>query len=158
MTLASELATLFQRDITRLIQQLKAFPDTATLWWTAPGITNSAGNLALHLEGNLREYIGRQLGNVPYRRQRDDEFGSTGLTASDLIQRIESVKEMVSKVISSLSEARLEATYPEIVLGIPLSTQQYLIHLHGHLNYHLGQIDYVRRFLTSGGAVQFVGL
>jgi hypothetical protein len=73
--LASELAALFSRDITRLIQELQAFPDTASLWKTQPGVTNSAGNLALHLEGNLREYIGRQLGHVDYTRDRPAEFG-----------------------------------------------------------------------------------
>ena len=60
--LASELAALFARDIARLIQELQAFPDTASVWKTAPGVTNAAGTLALHLEGNLRDYIGRQLG------------------------------------------------------------------------------------------------
>ena len=60
--LATELAALFARDLRRLQQQLDAFPDDATVWATAPGVTNSAATLALHLEGNLREYIGRQLG------------------------------------------------------------------------------------------------
>ena len=56
--LAHELAALYTRDLTRLVQEISAFPDTATLWQTRAGITNSAGNLALHLEGNLREFIG----------------------------------------------------------------------------------------------------
>jgi hypothetical protein len=33
-----------------------------------------------------------------------------------------------------------------------------LIHLHGHFNYHLGQIDYLRRILTEGATVQYAGL
>jgi hypothetical protein len=156
--LADELAALFRRDITRLIQQLQAFPDAHALWQTAPGITNSAGNLTLHVEGNLREYIGRQLGDVPYQRRREQEFAPTGLTPGDLIQRIEPMKELIPSVILSLSSPRLEAAYPENVFGAALSTQQYLIHLHGHLNYHLGQIDYLRRFLTNGAAVRFAGL
>jgi uncharacterized damage-inducible protein DinB len=158
MSLPDELAALFRRDLTRLVQQIEAFPDASALWRIAPGITNSAGNLALHVEGNLREYIGRQLGGVPYQRQREQEFLAASLTANDLVRRIESLRDLVTSAVSSLSTQRLEEKHPEIVFGAARSTQQYLVHLHGHLNYHLGQIDYVRRFLTSGTPVQFVGL
>jgi hypothetical protein len=158
MDTAQELAELFRRDITRLLQELTAFPDDGTLWRTLPGISNSAGNLALHLEGNLREFVGRQLGGVDYHRQRDVEFASAGLSLDDLVKRTTEVKELIPSVVSRLSRRELEATYPEEVLGKRLSTQEFLIHLHGHLNYHLGQIDYLRRILTSGTAIQFVGL
>jgi len=63
-----EMAALYTRDLTRLVQELNAFPDTATLWQTRAGITNSAGNLSLHLEGNLREFIGRLLGEHDLNR------------------------------------------------------------------------------------------
>ena len=42
--LATELAALYARDLTRLIEEIRAFPDRDTLWKTAPGVTNSAGN------------------------------------------------------------------------------------------------------------------
>ena len=158
MSAGNELSKLFRRDITRLLQELKAFPDEEALWQRLPGISNSAGNLALHLEGNLREYIGRQLGRVPYDRQRDLEFSSPGLQLHDLLQRLTVVKEMIPDIVSGLSHAVLEANYPEKVLSAPLSTRQFLIHLHGHLNYHLGQIDYLRRILTQGTAIPFAGL
>lgn len=48
--LPAELAELYARDLTRLIQDLRAFPDTASMWRTAPGVTNAAGTLALHLD------------------------------------------------------------------------------------------------------------
>ena len=158
MGVAIEMAQLFRRDLTRLIQELKAFRDPEDLWRTQPGIRNSVGNLALHLEGNLREYVGRQLGQVPYHRQREAEFSSEWLPLDDLIQRIEAVNKIVPDIISSLSTEELEAMYPEEVFAAPLSTQQFLISLHGHLNYHLGQIDYLRRILTEGTAIEFAGL
>ena len=158
MPLSSELAALFHRDLTRLIQELQAFPNDGALWQLAPGVTNSAGNLALHLEGNLRDFIGRQLGGVAYHREREKEFAKAELPAPDLIERITSVSELVADTLSGLSQAQLEATYPEKVFGMHLSTQQFLVHLHGHLNYHLGQIDYLRRITTSGAPVQFAGL
>src|SRR5258705_7559423 len=117
MTVANELSELFRRDITRLLQELKAFPDQQTLWRTLPGISNAAGNLVLHLEGNLREYIGRQLGGVPYFRRREVEFTLSGLPVGDLLQRVEVVKKMIPDIISCLSPSVLEAIYPEEVLG-----------------------------------------
>jgi hypothetical protein len=158
MSVASELAQLFRRDLTRLVQELKAFAGDEALWQTPPGITNSAGNLALHLEGNLREYIGRQLGGVPYGRQRKLEFSLRAIPAADLIQRIGAVEELIPGIVSGLSQRQLESAYPENVFGAPISAQQFLISLHGHLNYHLGQIDYLRRTLTHGTAIEFAGL
>ena len=158
MTIAEGLATLFNRDLTRLIQELQAFPGDEMLWRRAAGVKNSAGNLVLHLEGNLREYIGRQLGHTAYSRTRDQEFALTGVSRDDLVRRMEQVKELVVNVVGRMSDTELAATYPEDVLQIPLSSHDFLVHLHGHLNFHLGQIDYLRRILTEGSAVAFAGL
>jgi DinB superfamily len=158
MTIAGGLAALFSRDLTRLIQELHAFPSDGVLWQRAPGVKNSAGNLVLHLEGNLREYIGRQLGQVAYSRVRDQEFSLAGVSRDDLIRRMEQVRELVATVVSRLSDDDLAAIYPERVLDTELSSLDFLIHLHGHLNFHLGQIDYLRRILTEGSAVAFAGL
>lgn len=156
--LSTELAALFDRDLTRLIQELSAFPGAASLWQTAPGVTNAAGTLALHLEGNLREYIGRQLGRIEYTRDRPLEFSRRGVEQKDLVARIEAVRIMVPRVIEALSEQQLASVYPEQVLSVPITTRQFLIHLSGHLNYHLGQIDYLRRVTTGVGAINLVSL
>ena len=158
MTISGGIVTLFSRDLTRLIQELQAFPNDETLWQRAPGVKNSAGNLVLHLEGNLREYIGRQLGNVPYSRVRDQEFALNGISRDDLVRRMEDVQELITKVVSDLTDSELAQPHPEIVLERPLCSRDLLIHLHGHLNFHLGQIDYLRRILTEGSAVAFAGL
>jgi len=157
-TLPDELAALFVRDLTRLAQQLRAFPDTAALWKLAPGVANAAGTLALHLEGNLREYVGRQLGGIEYSRDRPREFSARGIEQDDLIDRMETVRETVRNVIGALTPAVLEAPYPEPYDGAPISTRQFLIHLSGHLNYHLGQIDYLRRVITGDGAIPLAAL
>jgi hypothetical protein len=158
VSIAGGLAALFSRDLARLIQELQAFPTDETLWQRAPGVKNSAGNLTLHLEGNLREYIGRQLGQVAYGRVREQEFRLNGVSRYDLVKRMEQVKDLVVRVIAQLSDSELAATYPERVLEAPLSSLDFLVHLHGHLNFHLGQIDYLRRILTEGSAVAFAGL
>jgi hypothetical protein len=158
MSLAKNLALLFRRDLSRLIHQIDAFPDDETLWRKLPGITNSAGNLVLHLEGNLREYIGRQIGWLPYQRNRPIEFNATGLPKEELTARVIELQDAIPAVISTLSSEQLQREYPEQVLEIPLATQEFLIHLYGHLNWHLGELDYLRRALSGNGAVERVGL
>ena len=156
--LSEELAALFARDLTRLAQQLRAFPDTTTVWQTVPGVTNAAGTLALHLEGNLREYVGRLLGHIAYHRDRPLEFSARGVDRDELVARIETVRDMVSRVMRALSADALGDTYPEPYDGASLSTRQFLIHLLAHLNYHLGQVDYLRRVTTGHGAISLATL
>jgi hypothetical protein len=156
--LAAELAALYTRDLTRLVQELSAFPDTATLWQTRAGISNAAGNLALHLEGNLREFVGRQLGRNEFVRDRPREFSDSGIEKAELIKRLSAVRDEIPLVIAGLSDDDLAADYPVIYGGMTLPTRQMLIHLEGHLSYHLGQIDYLRRLLTGDGAISLAEL
>ena len=155
---AHELAALFARDLTRLRQEIAAFPDEDAIWATAPGVTNSAGTLVLHLEGNLREYVGRQIGGLTYQRDRPAEFSRRGVPQAELVARAERLHADIPPVIRALTPDALERLYPEVVLGIPVSTAQFLAHLLGHLNYHLGQIDYLRRVTTGRGALTLAGL
>ena len=154
----AELAALFRRDLTRLAQELRAIPSDGVLWTKPPGVSNSIGNLVLHLNGNLREYIGRQLGGVPYTRRRDLEFTETGLTLDNLLAQVEPLATLIPEIVAGLSEADLNRLYPEEPFNSPISTGQYLVSLNNHLNYHLGQIDYLRRILTGSGPVDFVQL
>ena len=80
MSTATDLAFLFSRDLTKLGKQIEAFPNDEALWQTLPGVLNPAGNLALHIEGNLREFVGRQLGKRPYKRNRELEFSLRGIS------------------------------------------------------------------------------
>lgn len=156
MSFSSELAAIFRRDLLKLAMQVRAFPSADLLWAVSgTGISNPAGNLALHLEGNLREYIGRQLGGIAYTRVRDLEFSNKGLEVEAVAQRIDALVDLIPGVIASLTAEQFDAAYPENVLGVPMSTRQFLVHLQGHLNYHLGQIDYLRRVLTGAGAVPY---
>ncbi len=156
--LSHELSALYARDLTRLIQQLNAFPDTATLWQTRAGITNSAGNLALHLEGNLREFIGRLLGQIDYVRDRPREFSDSGIEKAELVARLTAVRDEIPAVIAAMTPDQLDADFPQVYVGRTLPNRQMLIHLEGHLNYHLGQIDYLRRVLTGDSAISLAEL
>ncbi len=148
-----DLAALLRRDLTRLRQQIEAFPDDGSVWQTGPGVSNSAGNLALHLEGNLREYIGRRLGGIAYERNRPGEFSQKGLSRTALAARIESL-DVVAAVIEKLTEAQWAAASPPDAVPVCRSVGQQVMSLYGHFHYHLGQIDYLRRLLTKGSAVK----
>ena len=156
--LSTELSELYARDLTRLIQELTAFPDTASLWKTAPGVTNAAGTLALHLEGGLRHFIGLRLGKIEYQRDRPLEFSARGVERNELIARLEAVKASIPKVIAGLSEAELDAIDPANGADKPMTVRQWLVHLYGHLGYHLGQVDYLRRVATGNGAIELAQL
>lgn len=152
MSTGTELSALFKRDLARLSRQLDAFDD-AHLWRVLPGVTNSAGNLMLHVNGNLREYIGRQLGLVPYARDRGREFGATNVPRAELAAALAELPALIPSVLERLAPDQWDETFPEDVLGAPLTSRQFTIHLYGHLNYHLGQIDYLRRALSGDGAL-----
>ena len=155
---ATEIATLFERDLTRLVQELEAFPDTATLWMTAPGISNAAGTLALHVEGGLRHFIGFRIGKIHYTRDRPHEFSARGIAREELIARINAVKTTIPQVIGKLTDAELDAIDPNTGADVAMTVRQWLIHLYGHLNYHVGQIDYLRRVTTGNGAIELAQL
>jgi len=154
--LIETFVVLFTRDLKRLAQQIEAYSDEAGLWELAPGISNSAGNLCLHLVGNLNTYIGKQLGGTDYVRDREAEFTTRHVPKTELLARLATTSEVVSRTLATLSDEVLSEPYPEEVLGYPMTTHYFLTHLNGHLNYHLGQIDYHRRLLTSGQRVTYV--
>jgi Protein of unknown function (DUF1572) len=157
-TVITDLADLYQRDLTRLLQQIQAFPTDESLWQVVPGITNSAGTLVLHLEGGLKHFVGYRLGELDYKRNRPAEFSGRGLTKAELLSRLEELRRLVPAVIRSLSEETMQQQYPEVVLERPLSTEAWLISLFGHVSWHLGQIDYLRRMLTGNSAIELAGL
>lgn len=153
------IAQLLFRDLGKLVQQIESFPQDL-LWKTAPGVANSAGNLALHLEGNLREYIGRQIGRLDYERDRPREFAAKDVPKDELVASLRDLRVKIPTVVDCMSVELLTAMFPEQPLGSPMTNLQFVIHLHGHLNYHLGQIDYLRRILVggAGAAIEYVKL
>ncbi len=137
---------LFERDLNRLRTEIEAYSDETLLWKRAEGINNPAGNLALHLVGNLNTYIGKNLGTTGYIRNRPLEFTDI-IPKNEILERIDKTKAVVLEVISNLSSDDFSKIYPENILGYEMTTEYFLIHLYGHLNYHLGQINYHRRMI-----------
>lgn len=144
-----ELNQLFQRDLDKLGQELMAYSDETKLWVIDRQIANSAGNLTLHLFGNLRHFIGLDLGGVAYVRNRDREFGAKGEPREALIAELDEVKKIVENALLNLEPNRLGDMSIHAFFGYPMSIGYFLIHLYGHFNYHLGQINYHRRLLGN---------
>ncbi|WP_143306883.1 DinB family protein [Chitinophaga vietnamensis] len=141
------LASLFERDLKRLSEEIKAYTTETAIWQVAPGIANSGGNLCLHLCGNLQHFIGAILGNSGYVRVREKEFSDKDIPIDKLLAEIDATQRIVHTVISGLSPEALQALYTGKPLGEEITVEKFLTHLYGHLNYHLGQINYHRRLI-----------
>lgn len=147
--LAETLSNLFDRDLERLNLEISTYRNEDNLWQTEAGISNSAGNLCLHLLGNLNHFIGAVLGRTGYVRHRDDEFSLRNIPRQDLLLNIENCRLITGEILSGLTTGDMEKDYPLEFQGRILSTFHMLTHLLAHLNYHLGQINYHRRLLEK---------
>jgi uncharacterized damage-inducible protein DinB len=143
------LHKLYERDLAKLKEEIGLYADEADLWKTDGEITNSAGNLTLHLIGNLRHFFGAVLGDTGYVRDRDKEFSDGGVSRAELIAGIDQAAADVKLTLEKLTADDLADIYPIEVFGHPMTTEYFVIHLVTHLNYHLGQINYHRRLLGS---------
>ena len=148
----ADLSRLINRELASLRDELLAYPDERALWDTPTGLPNSAGNLALHLVGNLRFFIGTQLGATGFVRDRDAEFAKRGVPRTEIVKSIETAADEVTRTLATLDAAQLERVFPVEVGGHKIQTGLFLQHLASHLAYHLGQVDYHRRVVT-GNAV-----
>lgn len=137
---------LIQRDLDKLKEEVQAF-EPSQLWVVQGDIRNSAGNLTLHICGNLQHFIGHILGNLEYVRDREFEFEGSGLTAKELVAEVEKAQKAVKNTLNHLDNEHLHDPYPIEVFGYGMNVGHFLIHLHGHLNYHLGQVNYLRRLI-----------
>ena len=145
--LTETLKKLFNRDLTRLRSEIDAYQNETNLWRIDRDIANSAGNLCLHLIGNLNTYIGATLGGTNYIRNRELEFSLKDIPKQELIKMIEETITVVSDSLNRVSDEQLDGEYPILVFEEKTSTEFFLVHLTTHLTYHLGQINYHRRLL-----------
>jgi hypothetical protein len=147
--LIETLRTLFNRDLNRLRSEIEQYKNEADIWKIDGQIKNSAGNLCLHLVGNLNTYIGKKLGNTGYVRNRDLEFSLKDVPKKELIEKIDATVAMINQTFESLDEKTLSAEYPVLVFDEITSTEFLMVHLTTHLTYHLGQINYHRRLIEK---------
>ncbi len=143
------LINLFERDLNRLKEEIKSYQNEDNLWLTKGSVKNSAGNLCLHLVGNLNHFIGTVLGNTDFVRNREKEFSDKNIPIGELIVQIDNLIEVIKQIVANLEQEDYDKIYPIEVFGKEMTTQFFLVHLATHLNYHLGQINYHRRLLDE---------
>ena len=145
--LTQVLSSIFERDLNKVKQEIEQYRHENKIWIIDKGILNSAGNLCLHLIGNLNHFIGTTLGNTGYVRNRENEFSLKNIPQAELLTRIEDTMVVVENGLATLKDDDLEKEYPLLVFKEKTSTGYFLVHLAAHLSYHLGQINYHRRLL-----------
>jgi uncharacterized damage-inducible protein DinB len=147
--LQNVLIEIFERDLSKLKAEVEAYANEGDLWRVDGEIANSAGNLCLHLAGNLRHFFGSVLGGTDYVRDRDAEFSSKFVPRAKLLAEVDAAASEVKAVLEKLTDEDLQKNYPIEVFGHPMTTEFFIVHLATHLNYHLGQVNYHRRLLGS---------
>ena len=135
----------YGRAFDKLYAEIESYPTDAGLWSVPAGISNSGGNLCLHLIGNVNHFIGALLGHTGYVRHREHEFSDKNVPRQTLLLNLLETKAMAGRVLGHLTEADLHKTFPvELSVG-PQSTEYMLVFFAIHFEYHLGQINYHRR-------------
>ena len=147
--LIETLKVLFNRDLEKLKQEIILYENETKIWIIDRDIANSAGNLCLHLVGNLNTYIGAEIGKTGYKRNRELEFSMKNIPRQELIKKIEDTINVVESSLATLKEDELENEYPLLVFAEKTSIGYLMVHLAVHLGYHLGQVNYHRRLLDS---------
>jgi uncharacterized damage-inducible protein DinB len=147
--LVKTLKILFKRDLNKLKTEVELYQSEDKLWHIEKSIANSAGNLCLHLIGNLNTYIGAEIGRTNYIRNRELEFSLKGIPKAELVKKIEATIIVVDTSLDKITDKEMGNEYPLLVFETKTSTGFFLVHLATHLTYHLGQINYHRRLLDS---------
>lgn len=140
------LTNFFERDIRKLIEEINLFSNEEDLWKTQGSIKNTSGNLALHIIGGTNYLIGTLLANTGYVRNRDQEFTMRGVPRKDLVNKLAELIPMINETLATID---MGAQYPMMFDGANRTNGYVLIQLLAHLNYHLGQVNYIRRILET---------
>ena len=147
--LVETLRSLFNRDLLRLKTEINLYNDESKIWIIEKNIANSAGNLCLHLIGNLNTYIGAEFGKTNYIRNRELEFSLKNISKNELLDKIESTILVVEMSLNNITEEQLISESEILVFDKKATLEYLLVHLTTHLTYHLGQINYHRRLLDN---------
>ncbi len=143
----STLISLFDLNLKKLIYEIERYNNDEDLWRVEKNISNSAGNLTLHIIGNLNTYIGKEIGKTNYIRNRELEFSDKNISRKELIKSIHETIKMINHSLKTLNSEDYKKEYPVLVFSDMTSTEYLLVHLVAHLTYHLGQINYHRRLI-----------
>jgi len=141
------LATLYERDLRKWIEEVNLFQSEENLWKTTGTVKNSSGNLTLHIIGGLNHYVGATLAHTGYVRDRPQEFARKGVPRQELVAELEALIPLIKSTLNNFTAAQMDAQFPVIFDDAYNSNSYVLVRLYAHLDYHLGQVNYLRRIL-----------
>ena len=119
------------------------------LWWRANPSSNSAGNLVLHLAGNVRQWLVSGVGGAPDARDRDSEFSAQGgFTAQELLDLLEKTLSEVDAVLARTSGASLGESRE--IQGRETTVFAAIYHVVEHFAGHTGQIILMAKEYAPG--------
>ena len=134
------LAKLSLPSIVKCLQQLSE----EEIWWRPNPASNSAGNLVLHLCGNVRQWIISNLGGVEFERERDLEFSERGpIPRNKLIAQLRRTVRDACRVLDRLSDDSLARKHT--IQGLHVTGLEAVLHVVEHFSYHTGQIIYITK-------------
>jgi uncharacterized damage-inducible protein DinB len=111
------------------------------IWYRPNANSNAVGNLVLHLNGNVRQWVISTLGGAPDRRQRQREFDERGpLPTAHLLELLDELERDFAKTLKELTPDALTKSYE--VQGFQETGTGILLHVAEHFSYHVGQITY----------------
>ena len=132
---------------------LTAMPDDQ-LWRRANTSSNSAGNLVLHLAGNVRQWIVSGVGGAPDVRQRDAEFAARdGAGLDRLLATLAAACADAVAVLHRLDAAALAE--PRTIQGRRTTVFAAVYHVVEHFSGHTGQLILMAKAAAPEGAVRF---
>ena len=136
---------LYLNFLNSLKDEISLYKDPGKIWLLSGSISNTPGNLCLHICGNLNHFFGAVIGNTGYIRERDQEFSNRNLSREELFGAIEETKIMIGKIFDDLTQDDINKIYPINKFGENVTYGFIFSRLVSHLSYHLGQINYHRR-------------
>lgn len=118
------------------------------VWWRPNAASNSIGNLILHLNGNVRQWLVDSFNDTSDERDRPAEFSAEGgLTATELLAKLSATMQQAAEVLARLTEAELTAPYD--IQGYRVTGLEAVYQVVEHFGLHYGQIAYVAKSLTA---------
>jgi len=118
------------------------------VWWRPNEASNSIGNLMLHLNGNVGQWLVASFNKREDRRDRPAEFGAReGMAAGALLARLGATMEQAAEVLARLTEADLLARYE--IQGYHMSGLDAVYQVVEHFGLHYGQIAYISKSLQG---------
>ncbi len=121
---------------------------TDQIWWRPNEASNSIGNLLLHLNGNVRQWIVTLFNRGEDKRNRPAEFAAKeGGSAKELLNRLGATLDEAAQVFDRLTPAELLAKYE--VQGYHATGVYVVYHVVEHFGMHYGQIAYITKLLSA---------